>query len=231
MLLSWCHYNFCMCVLALYTCACYLNHRNENPGCVQFWQYGDITYPVNVMPAMDYEQYYNSGHPLPAMLPIAAPQNGLYANLASPETLQQEINPHQYYQGCMYPPFILPFHHLTPQFVQHENQLYPSLHGNYYSFPPQGNAPPAQNIQFKDPIHSQHLMPSVNTFSFPRQPRDFLLGSIDCDTFFIENRKSGVSGYASASFKECALSHPLGNIIKTKRAVHCHFILDSGVQW
>jgi hypothetical protein len=199
---------------------------------VKFWQYGDITYPVNVLPAVHYS---NNGYPLPVMLPnnhtTAAPQTGHYANLATPETLQQQINPHHYNQGCKYPPYILPFHHPVSQFVSHENQLYPFLHGN--SIPAQENAPhTAQNVQFKDPIHSQHLTPPVNNFSFARQPRDFRLGSIDCcDTFLIENRKSGVSGYASASFKECALSHPLGNIIKTKRAVHCHFILDSGAQW
>jgi hypothetical protein len=184
------------------------------------------------MPAM----FYNSnGYPLPVMQPndinvIDAAQTGHYANLATPETFQQAINPHHYYQGCMYPPFILPFHHPLPQFVSHENPLYPFLHGN--SIPAQENVPHmAQKVQFKDPIHPQHLMPPVNNFSFAHQPRDFRLGSIDCDTFLIENRKSGVSGYASSSFKECALSHPLGNIIKTKRAVHCHFILDSGAQW
>ena len=151
---------------------------------------------------------------------ITAPQTGHYANFATPETLHQEINPHQYYQGCLYPPF-----------VQHENQLYPTLNDNNCSFPPQGNAPPAQHIQFKDPIRSQHLMPSVNNFSFPHQPLDFRIGSIACDTLLIKNCKSGVLGYASASFKECSLPHSLGNIINTERAVHCHFVLDSGVQW
>ena len=103
------------------------------------------TSPVNVIPAM-----------LPTNQTNAAPQTGRYANLAVPESLHQEINPHQYYQGCLYPPF-----------VQHENQLYPTLHVNYCSLPPQENAPPAQHIQLKDPIHSLHLMPSFNNFSFP----------------------------------------------------------------
>ena len=83
--------------------------------CVQF---GDITYPLNVMPAMDHEWYYNNGYSLPAMLPIssiAAPQTGhLQTSLhqkpySKKLTLTSTTKAH-----VIHPSSILPFHDPSP---------------------------------------------------------------------------------------------------------------------
>ena len=147
---------------------------------------------------------------------------------------QPDFTPHFFHQ-CMYPPPFLQFP--TPDLVLHGN---PVLHGNY--FPLDENRSYAPSALMNVPFPAPSFIPNFNELIYSyesvnnssianHQPQGFRLGSIDCDTFLIENRSSGVSGYASVAFRECALSHPLGNITKTKRAVHCHFILNSGIQW
>ena len=215
-------------------------YRNKNPECVQFWQYGDLTYPVSLLPEMQFIE-----QPIPFPTPnfmTAAHTTHIHQtnNLVPPVINEQPKFIPQLFQECMFPPPFSPFlQYPTPQVFLHGN---PVLHGNYNYFPLQENqsyAPSAQiNVPFPAPSFipkfNEHIYSykSANNSSIPNhQPQGFRLGSIDCDTFLIENRITGVSGYASIAFRECALSHPLGNITKTKRAVHCHFILNSGIQW
>lgn len=62
-------------------------------------------------------------------------------------------------------------------------------------------------------------------------PKTFHIYSVEKEPFFINNEKSGIYGFISNNSAEWGLSHPLGHIMKSKRAMFCSFVLRSGNIW
>ena len=98
------------------------------------------------------------------------------------------------------------------QFVLPENLLYaPCL-------PPTGMQ--SQDFQFDYPNHYDAVAPD-----------SLLMHASESGSFFIANEQTQISGFVSSNLQDWGFSHPLGEVLKSRRVINCCFVLHSGNVW
>ena len=98
------------------------------------------------------------------------------------------------------------------QFILPENLLYaPCL-------PPTGMQ--SQDFQFDYPNHYDAVAPD-----------SLLMHASESGSFFIANEQTQISGFVSSNLQDWGFSHPLGEVLKSRRVINCCFVLHSGNVW
>ncbi len=62
-------------------------------------------------------------------------------------------------------------------------------------------------------------------------PDNLLMHISGNGSLFIENEQSRTSGFVSSNLQDWGFSHPLGEVLKTRRGPFCCFLLHSGTVW